>query len=577
MKKGLQENIRLGIIGTGRIANRFVIAAREVENVTIVCIFNPNLKSAELFAKEYGISFTNQWETFVGTVDAAYIASPHETHVEYSKALLEAGKHVLCEKPMAMKKVEACALYELAKKKNCILKEAVKTSYCPGFLAMMDMAKSGKIGQIRDVEACFSRLTPTNLRELTDISYGGSVTELGSYVLLPIFKLLGTEYKDVRYQSVYAANGVDFYTKLIFSYEEGMATAKMGLGVKSEGQLVIAGTKGYILCESPWWLTKKFEVRYEEPNRREEYRYPYEGSGLQYEIEAFVKAIRGEENDTNMGVTAEESMAAAGVMEYYLMENREKRLLCNKQREVEVLIWAHRGCSMEYPENTLRAFQAAAKLSQVTGVELDVQFTKDKQVVVFHDENVARVTNGNQNVIKYTLEELKNLQFKGAEYTDISVPTLEEVLQLLSPYCKKNGLRINIEFKTSVIHYEGIEEKTLQLVRKYGLEKYIVYSSFWAESVKKIKELDSQAQTGMLAGSLSDCIKWARYANADALHPWIGGMDCRIPEDMKHMPVRAWNGEEPFYKDGRVLKEQNLRKYAMFGVTDIFTNVPENY
>lgn len=594
--------LRLGIIGTGRIAKRFVSALSSVENVQLTCVYNPNLQSAEAFAQTSGNpACTDQWDSFLEEIDAAYIASPHETHGDYAAGLLEAGKHVLCEKPMSFQKKEAEELYRMAEKQHCVLREAVKTAYCPGFLAMMDMAKSGKIGQIKDVEACFSKLTPTNLRELTDVKYGGSVTELGSYVLLPIWKLLGTDYTDLTYQSVYAANGVDTYTKLLFTYEDGMATAKTGLGVKSEGQLVISGTKGYILCESPWWLTRKFEVRYEDSNKREVYEYPYEESGLQYELEAFLdeigmlqtcNSVTDGIRDENLkdaadvvsaaGLTPEESMANARVMEFYLRQQGKRRPEPDRQKEQNVRIWAHRGCSMQYPENTLPAFHAAAELPQVTGIELDVQLTRDGQVVVFHDENVSRVTTGCQNVADYTLEELKNLEFKQWEELSekaekITVPTLEEVFVLLKPYCQNNGLKINIEFKTSVIRYEGIEEKTLVLVKKYGLEPYIVYSSFWAESVKLIKELDPQAKTGMLAGNLSDCIKWGRYAGVDALHPWIGGMDCKIPEDMKDMPVRAWNGEEPFYRDGRVLKERNLRKYAMFGVTDVFTNVPENY
>ena len=590
------DQIRIGIIGTGRIAKRFAAAVNVVSGITIVCVYNPHRESAQLFATEQGIAkSTDQWADFVEQIDAAYIASPHETHAPYAKKLLQAGKHVLCEKPMCLHQEEAEDLYALARKKHRILMEAVKTAYCPGFLAMMDMAKSGKIGQIRDVEACFTRLTPTNLRELTDTVYGGSVTELGSYVLLPIWKLFGTNYTDISCQSIYAENGVDTYTKLIFTYEEGMATAKMGLGVKSEGQLVISGTKGYILCESPWWLTRKFEVRYEDPNRREVYEYPYEGTGLEYELEAFKQAIfqlmkgtpealwqKAYENvqntdAVNTSVFPAESIASAAVMEYFLKQREKRRQTRDQEKEQQVRIWAHRGCSMQYPENTLPAFHAAAKLPQVTGVELDVQLTKDGQVVVFHDEKVSRVTDGDRAVAEYTLAELKALKFKGAEETDIEVPTLEEVFGLLEPYCRRNGLQINIEFKTSVVRYEGIEEKTLALVKKYALQPYIVYSSFLADSVKLIKELDPQAQTGMLAGSLSDCIKWAKYAHADALHPWIGGMDCRIPEEMKAMPVRAWNGEEPFYQDGRVLKERDLRKYAMFGVTDVFTNVPEEY
>ena len=601
MEQEKHGEIRLGIIGTGRIARRFVGAAHKAVGIGITCVYNPHAESAKIFAKENDIENTfDQWEDFLKLVDAVYIASPHNTHAEYAKMLLEEGKHVLCEKPMCLKAEETKMLYCLAEEKDLVLMEAVKTAYCPGFLALVEMAQSGKIGEIRDVEAAFTRLTPTNLREFTDISYGGSVTEFGSYVLLPIWKLLGTDYKKMSYQSLRAENGVDTYTKLFFTFENGMATAKTGLGAKSEGQLLVSGTKGYILAESPWWLTRKFEVRYEDPNHREVYEYPYEGTGLQYELEEFCRKIRAcVENEENApgvyfckqermgdndsfhgqqkGITPRESIMSSAVMESFLQQESEYRKPVGKEQEQKVKIWAHRGCCTQYPENTLPAFETAAKLPQVTGVELDVQLTKDGHVVVFHDEQVSRVTDGTGKVVDYTLEELKQLYFKEAEGTGIRIPTLEEVLILLAPYCRQKGLQINIELKTSVIHYEGIEEKTLALVRKYEILPYIVFSSFWAESVKRVKELDPKAQTGMLAANLSDCIRWGRYAGVDALHPWIGGMDCKIPEDMKHMPVRAWNVEEPFYKDGRVLKERNLRKYAMFGVTEVFTNAPENY
>jgi glycerophosphoryl diester phosphodiesterase len=154
---------------------------------------------------------------------------------------------------------------------------------------------------------------------------------------------------------------------------------------------------------------------------------------------------------------------------------------------------------------------------------------------------------------------------------------LDEVLELLAPVCKSKGLKINIELKTSVIHYEGIEEKTHELVKAHGLEDHVVYSSFWADSIKRMKELAPQVPTGMLSGSLSECIRWGTYAGADALHPWIGGFDMPVPDDWKQAPVRAYNGEEPFWMDGRILRETHLEKYAAFGATDLFTNVPELY
>lgn len=571
-----ENKIRLGIIGTGRIAHRFVKMAGETELIPISYVYNPHLQSAEQFAEDCGISFyTDNWDTFVSRVDAAYIASPHQTHESYAKKLLETGIHVLCEKPMCFRRMEAEALYALAKEKDCILMEALKTADCPGFLAMMEMAKSGVIGEIRDVEACFSRLTPTNLREYTDTECGGSFTEFGSYVLLPIFRLLGTGYQSFSSQSILAPNGVDSYTRLNFQYENAIAAAKTGLGVKTEGQLVISGTKGYILCESPWWLTRTFEVRYEDPNKREVYQYPYENSGLQYELETFIRRVQEKNVTLEGGISQEESVAMAGVMEDFLKKSQKERRLKSHRKPVN--IWAHRGCSMEYPENTLEAFEAAAKLPGLAGIELDVQFTKDRHIVVFHDENVSRVTNGTGNIRDYTLAELKKLEICSKDHQISRIPTLEEVLKLLKPYCEEKKILINIELKTSVIRYEGIEEATLNKVRDYGMEAYIVYSSFLPESVGLVKKLSPSAKTGMLAGTLEDAIRGARKVKADALHPGNYGLSCEIPKDMQHMPVRVWNGEEPFFRDGRILKERNMTKYAQFGATDIITNVPELY
>lgn len=246
-------------------------------------------------------------------------------------------------------------------------------------------------------------------------------------------------------------------------------------------------------------------------------------------------------------------------------------------KERSARIWAHRGCSMQYPENSIEAFLQAANVPGVVGVELDVQLTKDGEVVVFHDENVSRVTNGNKEIAEYTIKELKELWIAPGDERQTKIPTLREVLECLEPYCKQRKFLINIELKTGMIHYPGIEEKTYNLVREYQMEPYIIYSSFWTESVKKMKELNPRNQTGMLAKLLSDCIKWGRYVGADALHPFAGGMDCEIPEDMQGMPVRVWNCEEPFYKDGRTLQRRYMDQYDLSGVTDLFTNVPELY
>lgn len=314
--------IRIGVIGTGRIAERFIPEAKYVSGVTIHSVFNPHIDSARQFAERFELDlYSDDIEKFLESVEAVYIASPHETHYEYAKLALKNGKHVLCEKPMAFKKTQAEELFELAHLNNCILLEAIKTAYCPGFTQLVGIARSGVIGQIRDVEACFTRLTPKNLRERTDTKYGGGFTEFGSHTLLPIMKLMGTNYEEVRFDSILDENGIDLYTKASLKYKNGFALSKSGVGVKSEGQLIIAGTKGYILAESPWWLTQSFEVRFEDPNKIERHFVKFLGQGLRYEISDFAYMISGHEG-RSYKFTEEESIAMAGIMEKFLEQRK---------------------------------------------------------------------------------------------------------------------------------------------------------------------------------------------------------------------------------------------------------------
>lgn len=312
--------VKLGIVGTGRVAGRFPQEAKYVSGVSVSGVFNPNGEHARKFAEQKELSFgESNYEKFLDKVDAVYIASPHETHYEYAKSALEHGKHVLCEKPMVFMRAQAEELFELAKKQERVLMEAIKTAYCPGFNQLITVAQSGIIGEIRDVEASFSRLTAPGLREMTDIRCGGAFIEFGSYTLLPILKLLGKKYRHVRFDSILNDNGIDGYTKASFVFDGGLAMSKTGVSVKTEGQLLIAGTKGYILVKSPWWLTQSFEVRFEDPNEKEVYASKFLGRGIRYEISDFVRAIGGDNNKAYK-LTRGESVMMADIMEKFLKQ-----------------------------------------------------------------------------------------------------------------------------------------------------------------------------------------------------------------------------------------------------------------
>lgn len=293
----VENKIKLGIVGTGRIADRFINEVRFVEGIEIAAVYNPNAESVKKFAHHHKIAlYTDNYDRLLKEIDAVYIASPHGTHFEYAKNALLNGIHVLCEKPMVLKKVHMEVLMSLADRNGCVLLEGVKCLYAPGFQKVLELAASGTIGTIYDVEACFTKLSPENARELQPGEESGSFLELGSYVLCAVLSCLGTNYESVQFESIRDKNQVDIYTKAYFKYKNAFAAVKVGLGVKSEGELLISGTKGYILVQAPWWKTSVIEIRRENPNDNQKIQIPFEGEGLRYELKEFVQRIRSREN-----------------------------------------------------------------------------------------------------------------------------------------------------------------------------------------------------------------------------------------------------------------------------------------
>lgn len=133
------------------------------------------------------------------------------------------------------------------------------------------------------------------------------------------FRLLsfGTDYDDIRFDTIHDSNGLDIFTKASLTYQSGIAVATCGLGVKSEGRLLIAGTKGYIVVEAPWWKTTCFEVHYEDPTQVDKYSERFLGSGLRYEIKEFLNMINGNDKG-DFKLTRGETIAIAEIIEKFL-------------------------------------------------------------------------------------------------------------------------------------------------------------------------------------------------------------------------------------------------------------------
>lgn len=315
LREESQEVYRLGVIGSGRIAHRFVPETKFVDGVKVTAVLNPDGKEAESFAKQYGLQAYTDFDSFIHQVDVVYVASPHLTHYDYVKRSLLADKHVLCEIPFMLSKEHALELYRLAEERQLVLLEASKTAYCPAFGHVITLVKSGIIGDVVDVKASLSKMVEPPIRELDGAQAGGAMTEHAPLTLLAIVKLLGIDWHDVSYHTK-IENGVDIYTKGVINYPHATSSFTLGIGVKTEGNLVISGTKGYVYVPAPWWLTDYFEVRYEDQTKNKKYFYSYDGEGLRYEIQEFLSMIVNKRHSCYK-LRRRESVAIAEIIEKY--------------------------------------------------------------------------------------------------------------------------------------------------------------------------------------------------------------------------------------------------------------------
>lgn len=310
--------VRVGVVGCGRIAQRFVAETSKVDAVRLIALYDKCRDNATKLATE-GIEIAESFEALVDMVDAVYIATPHLAHYAQARYAIEHNRHVLCETPLTLSGEEAEELYRIASEHNVVLLEANKTAYCPAFNHLITLVKSGLIGDVVGIDASESKLWgEQNLkRELDPKQAGGSLFEMGSYPLLPILRLLGTNYENVNLYSRLNSDGVDVYTRGIIRYKSAVASFQLGLGVKTEGNLIISGTKGYAYVPSPWWKTDYFELRYEDQNMNKKYFYKWDEPGLRYEIQEFVSCIINKRS-SSARLRPKESIAMAHIMQQFI-------------------------------------------------------------------------------------------------------------------------------------------------------------------------------------------------------------------------------------------------------------------
>lgn len=312
LKQG-EGYVKIGVIGTGSIATRFAEEVAHVQRTYIYSAYSPDEKELERYCDKFGI--TNDCESveeMMENVDAVYIASPYLTHYQYAKMAMLSGKHVLCETPFTQTYKETQELYQLAEKKGLVLVLAWKTAFCPSFIQILDIIRQGVVGEAVELTAT----TTTLLGYGVTTSYNNErLAENAIYGLLATLKIMGSDYTKVSNFVKGDSNRLLYYD-MTMEYDDSVAHVKAGTGVKSESSMVVSGTKGYIYVPAPWWMPAYFEIRYENQNYNKKLYFPYEESGLRYEIQYFIDRIHLK--PTEEFVTKEETLMLARIAEKYL-------------------------------------------------------------------------------------------------------------------------------------------------------------------------------------------------------------------------------------------------------------------
>lgn len=288
------QRIKIGLVGESGVLNKIERESHYVNGLQICGIYTEDVTLlGDLTDKVNYV--TDDYVSLLNKCDAIFIVSHPTKHFIQAKEAILNGKHVLCESPIAMKVEEWDQLHELAKEKKVVLEDSLKTAYSTAYYRLLLLVKSGRIGNVISIDSVCTSLSDLMSKENKDLTNTwNSFTAWGPTALLPIFQILGTQYVDKTIASHYLKDRSDFdlFTKVSFVYPNAVASIKVGKGVKSEGQLIISGTKGYVYVPAPWWKTDYFELRFENPMDNQRYFYQLDGEGLRYEMVHFIKSIQ---------------------------------------------------------------------------------------------------------------------------------------------------------------------------------------------------------------------------------------------------------------------------------------------
>ena len=296
------KNIRWGIIGLGKIANKFATDLASIEHVELVAVASRNIQNANNFAEKYNAkkAYSSYEELAKDTnVDAVYIATPHSFHKEHAILCLQNKKAVLCEKPFAMNLSEVTEMIQVAKENNVLLMEALWSFFLPHFTYVLDIVKSEKFGKLKSLEADFGFHTPynTDSRLFKKELGGGSLLDIGIY---PIFAALATlgEPDAIDASATFFENGADASCEMVFQYENAKAILKSTLLKETPSVAILKFDKAIVKLNSQFHQSSSITII--QNNTEEIINFDFKTIGYNYETEHFNNLLRAGEKESNI-------------------------------------------------------------------------------------------------------------------------------------------------------------------------------------------------------------------------------------------------------------------------------------
>jgi predicted dehydrogenase len=296
------QKIKWGIIGLGNIANQFAADLKLLDDAELVAVASRNSDKANEFAQKYNCkkAYGSYDAIFADdNVDIIYIATPHNSHAELSVKALENGKHVLCEKPIALSYNDAVRMIETSKKQNKFFMEAFWTRFIPSVQDALAKVKNGEIGDVKYLNADFAFIgNETEGSRLFDKKTGGgALFDIGVYPLFLSYIMLGIP-KEIIAKSIFHKNDIDLQTSMILGYNNAQSVLHASIVSESDMKATISGTKGRIELNAPWFMANGYSIFKEE--KETTISLPNLGKGYSHEAIECHKCIRNNQIESQL-------------------------------------------------------------------------------------------------------------------------------------------------------------------------------------------------------------------------------------------------------------------------------------